>query len=236
MQFPVYNPYSYIRANYNAGLDYIIANVPTTNCTYADIVDSVIGYAGTLPWPPDEENIRLIKSITNNSANDYINERIYGNLNFGAQEMAFIDSVLDGLKENGIESLNEFLNACVQELTASSINTITKAPIYAALALAQESYAYWVAVVGTPGDWANYINANAAINYANIPGWAATAFISTFSGYSQIIAVEQTKATTRETEFRVVALEACWVAAIAVVAGDVVVKWARMPQNEAINY
>lgn len=226
MAIPTYNPYKEANTLFTDGLDYIIANLPT-DATFDDVVTQIRAYFDSLPNPPDDT--KVFENISYNSANDYINTRIAQNLNFGANEWAFIDAVLQGIKENGIESLADFFTAAQEQLAEAEINTATKTSLYAALGLTKASYAYWVNIVGTPGDWADYINTNAAINYANIPNWVSATFVSALSGYAQVQSPGIGQSDMFITQGRLTAINTLVAAALAVSAGKVIVKWARRP-------
>ncbi len=226
MPLPTYNPYKIANPLFSDGLDYIIANIPA-DPTYTDVVDTIEAYLETLPDSFD--SVPPLVSVAYNSANDYMNSRIAQNLNFGANEWAFVDAVLQGIKDNSIDSLAEFLAAAEQQLAEAEINTATKTSLYASLGLTYASYNYWLtAVTTTPNAWDTYLNANAAINYANIPHWVAATFVSSLSGFAQFQSPGINQVDILTTS-RFTAIEGLIVGALGVTAGKVIVKWARRP-------
>ncbi len=227
MAIPILNPYKEGVSLFTDGLDYIIANIPGSP-TYSDLSDTIIDYFNSLPDPPTD-GITLIETGMANSVNDYVNSKIAQNQNFGGAEWAMVDAVLCGIKEQSIDSTGDFLDACMEQLTQSDINTISKTSIYAAIGLAKASDAYWKAIVTTPGGWATYINSNAAINYANIPFWTTATFAGTFSGFAQVQAPNMGEANVWNTDGRKFASVIALGSALVLTAGKVIFKWAQRP-------
>ncbi len=226
MAIPVLNPYKQGDTLFTDGLDYIIANLPGSP-TYDDLSATIEAYLAALPEPPDE--LPFIVIAMANSVNDYVNSKNAQNLNFDGSEAAMIDAVFCGIKEQSIDSMGDFFDACTEQLTQSDINTISKTSIYGAIGLAKASDAYWKAVVAAPGAWATYINSNAAINYANIPHWNTAAFVGTFSGFAQAQAPNMGNADVWNGKGRMIAGTVGLSTALVLTAGKVIFKWAQRP-------
>ncbi len=227
MAIPILNPYKEGEQLFTDGLDYIIANIPGSP-TYSALSDTIIDYFNSLPSPPTEGMPLIITGMAN-SVNDYVNSKIAQNLNFGGAEASMVDAVLCGIKEQSIDSMGDFLAACMEQLTTSDINTISKTSIYAAIGLAQVNDAYWKNIVTTPGGWATYLNSNAAINYANIPFWNTACVVGTFSGFAQIQAPNMGEANVWNTDGRKFASVVSLGSALVLTAGKVIFKWAQRP-------
>ncbi len=97
--------------------------------------------------------------------------------------------------------------------------------------IARSSYDYWLAKVTTPGDWGTYLNSNAAINYANLPKWAALSFTSALSGYSQGQAEAASIAGNGvfNDAGRFLGSPLSLAASIGVTAGKIIFQWAQRP-------
>ncbi len=228
MAVQTYNPFKYQEQLFTDGLDYVIANIPGTP-TLEDLADTIVNYFSSLPDPPGSDFLQQIKVVMINSANDYINNRIIQNMNYDINGMALIDSILTGLKENNIDSLSDFFSAGEEQIAMSNVSTISKYALYNSLTLAKTSYTYWVNIVGTPGGWSTYINANAAINYANLPFWVGGAYLGAFSGFALAQAPSMAEANIDNSTGRFYGTNMGLAAAIMVNAGKVIFKWSQRP-------
>lgn len=228
MASPTYNPYRDYETLFTDGLDYIVTNL-TPPVNYYTITDLVTAYFNSLPTPPGPEQLQAFSRLAINSGNDYINSRIAGNLNYNANEWAFVESVLGGLKENSIDSYDSFLEDAQEQLAQADFNTPSKTALYVALALTRASNTYWNTVVTTPGSWATYINSNAAINYANIPHWVSATFVGVLSGFAQIQDPNMPNSGILTSQGRYFAAEGSVWSALGVTVGKVILRWAKRP-------
>ena len=228
MAIETYNPYKASNTIFTDGLDYIIANLPGSP-TFDDLLTTITAYFNSLPDPPGAEIIGLMPSMMANTVNDYVNSKIAENLNFGGNEWAIVDSVLSGIKGGSIESMEDFLEAALQQVAEATISTPTKTTLYGAAGFAKASFSYWGSVVKTPGSWATYINTNEAINWANIPFWVEATYVGTFSGFAQVQAPNIPDANLFNVQGRMGGGTIAISTALALTAGKVIFKWAQRP-------
>ncbi|MCW5908628.1 MAG: hypothetical protein KIS94_12270 [Chitinophagales bacterium] len=229
MAIPNYNPYQTdLLTN---GFNYLIANLPGSP-TVNDLNTTILAYFTSLPNPVSSEALSIMQNTNIYSINNYINQTIAVNLNYGGAASAFIETVLSGIKENTTDSLTDYLLSAQELLAAADINTASKEALYVALTNAQGSCAYWQTTVATPGSWAAYLHSNEAVNYANIPTWVIAAFTAVLSGYAQVQAVAISEPNVFNTQGRQVSAFMGYGSALAVTAGKVIFKW---PQKPVIN-
>lgn len=224
MAISSYNPYRDYETLFTDGLNYIVTNL-TPPVNYYSITDLVTAYFNSLPTPPGPEQLQAFSRLAINSGNDYMNSRIAANLNYTPTEQAFVESVLGGLKENSIDSYDSFLSDAQEQLARADFNTPSKTALYVALALTRAGNTYWNTVVTTPGNWAAYINSNAAINYANIPHWVSATFAGVLSGFAQIQDPSLPNSSILSSQGRYFAAEGAVWSALGVTAGKVILKW-----------
>lgn len=228
-KFPYYNPFDYRKGTLTAGLDYVAANIKDPN--FDDIITAVLAYYASLPTPITGDAAAAIEIIIRSTANDYINGNIGRQLNFDAGGQALMRTVLWGVKNNSIDSLDMFLDGVLEQLTgATGVNSISKTSLYVALALATESNSYWNNVVDKPGSWAAFINSQQAINYANIPFWISATYMSSLSGFAQVQAPNIAEATEVNGQSRLHAVTGAVAVAIALTSAQVILKWAKRPK------
>lgn len=183
MAITTYNPYSADVDLLSNGLDYIIANVPSSPTVY-DLLDTCEAYLYTLiPGAPANVGIGMKIALTN-VLNSYIDGKIEQNLSYDPSQLALVNSVYDGIRQQSIDSLGDFFADSAQQLAMAEYSTYSKGPMYYALMEAEVSYYYWLGKIGAPGGWATYLNSNAAINYSNIPYWVSAAYVAAFAGWS----------------------------------------------------
>ena len=127
------NPFAGVGAQFSSGLDYVIANY-TAAVGFDGLNTIVVGYIQTLQDPstiPPSTLKPLIAdlalSVVPNSVNDYVNKQIDQNLAVNAAQMALIDSIFDGIKNNSIDCLDDYFDG-VDELISTSdcLSTIDK--------------------------------------------------------------------------------------------------------------
>lgn len=234
MAILTYNPFKYQEQLFSDGLDYVIANIPGSP-TLDQLADTVIDYLASLPDPMGNDTLTGARIAAINSANDFINNRIVQNLNYDVNGLSLIDSVVFGMKENSIDSLADFFSAAEEQIAEATLNTISKYALYNSLTMAKTSYTYWLGVVGTPGSWATYINSNAAINYANLPFWATSAYMGAFSGFAMAQAPSMAQASLDNSTGRFYGANISLATALVVNAGKVIFKWAERPKMLSLN-
>ncbi len=223
------NPYKASDPVFTDGLDYIAANIPGSP-TLDDLTETIMEYFLSLPEPEDEKLVDAMAFSIPNSVNDYVNWRIMANQNFNATEFALVRAVFYGIKNESIESMGNFLDACTEQVALCKVNTVAKTSIYQAIGLANANQAYWKNIVTTPGAWSTYINSNAAINYANIPHWTTASVLGSFSGFAQIQYPNISGATVFNGQGRSAGGVIAVGSALALTAGKVIFKWAQRPR------
>lgn len=237
MAVKYYNPYSDVGTQFTDGLNYIIANYPGTGAAdFGNFNTIVVGYIQTLldpttippaTLPPLFADLTL--AVLPNSVNEYINTQVGLNLSTNTVQTALINSIYDGILSNSIESLGDYFDSVDELITSADyISTVDKTPLYIATVIAAASYNFWITVVAAPGGWATYLNANTAINYANIPKWVAISFTSALSGYSQILGASVSGVLTNDRG-RFLASPMSIGAAMGVTAGKIIFNWAQRP-------
>ena len=228
MSLASYNPYRDYETLFTDGLNYIVTNL-TPPVNYYSITELITAYFNSLPNPPSDEKLQAFSRLAANSANDYIHSRIAANLNYQAPERAFIKNVLQGLKENSMDSYDSFLQDAQEQLAQAGFNTPSKTALYVALAISRTGNSYWNTVVTTPGNWAAYLSSNEAINYANIPHYVTAAFWGVLSGFAQIQNPYMPNADFLTAQGRYFAAEGAVWSALGLTAGKVILKWAVRP-------
>lgn len=182
---PTNNPYEGIAGKFKDGLDYLIANPPAGDWTIKYINETLIAFLDA--EDPDSPVTKIIEPIFPNTINDWTNLKIAANLKANPGQYALINSILQSIQENTIDSLDtSWYEAANEQIALADIDTIDKAPIYIALAITATSITYWNDIVTTPGSWATYLSSNTAINYAKIPDWVSASFVGSLSGFAQL--------------------------------------------------
>jgi hypothetical protein len=174
----------------------------------------------------------IIYSVVPNSVNDYVNLNIANNLMMSPAQVTFVDFILKGIHSNTIDSLASFFDNVDEQIAQSEcIPTIDKTALYASSAIARASYDYWLGVINTVGHagWTGFLSSNDAINYANLPFWVSTSFVSALSGFAQGQSVNMGVAEILNTLGRTLGLPLALGAAIGVTTGKIIFKWAQKP-------
>ncbi len=171
----VQNPYlTTVGQQHEDGLTAIEAALPGT-----EFLDTIISYIETTYYPSaDLQTKNEIVSVLSFSIDNYINNHLKG---YSAQQNYFIRALLNGLFEVPVDSIQTFLMDVNDQINRSGMSTAEEVPLFMATAVAAFNYDYWVSAIASPGNWSPYFNADAAINYANIPHWVYAAIFGTLA-------------------------------------------------------
>lgn len=237
MSITYLNPFSKISTQYSNGLEYLINNLPATP-SFDDLNNTTIAYIQTLldptTIPPDSLNLPMndaLASVIPNSVNDYNNQIIPQNLMMSAGQAEFVASVLQGIRQNSIESLGAFFDEVDNEISQSNMLTINKTSLYMASGIARASYTYWMGVLSTSGHegWTDHLSGSEAINYSNVQIWVSASFLAALSGYAQGQTLAVGGAEVLNVAGRTIGIPLALGAALGVTAGKVIFKWVQKP-------
>jgi hypothetical protein len=177
------NPYKLIGTQFTAGLDAVVA----ADADVESIVQAVYDYVQPIyyPFPASEATVENeLKGVMYKALNGFGNQLVRqaawmggstakANV-FNNRQQVFIELMLNGLQAVPVKSIASYLSDLEDHITSSRLSLQEQAPLLMATMTGRRSFAYWMEKVVTPGDWSDYFNANAAINYANIRFWVSS--------------------------------------------------------------
>jgi hypothetical protein len=186
------NPYSFIGANYSAGMDAVAAtlNPLYPNQTIDDIVNAVYTYVlATYPingsaTPPDPATAQSLKTLIYTIVNGYLNMESGECLEYNPLQMEFISQLLTGVLHAGDpQNIQQHILDVEEEVTASKLTADQQRPILFATAVGNSAYQYWAGVItGLPtGNWNPFITSFTP-PIVKFPYWIATAIEGTLIG------------------------------------------------------
>lgn len=243
MENKTYNPFPNIGKQYADGLDFVIANLPTTpsgEVTFQGLNDTVVDYLESLfdssfdpgpSLPPVLDN--LVYSILPNAANSYQNSNLSNESFYNKTQVLLVNAILNAVKNNSVENIYGVLNDADNAIAQSGLSAVDQAPLFVTVEIGRKSFEYWQNVILAPPpttNWTMFLNSNLAINTANLPFWVATGMEGALSGYAQIQQLDMSIATSLNSLGRAVGGTVAMVAAVGVSAGKVIFKWNKSPK------
>lgn len=151
--------------------------------TLANLDTLIMGYVGHIYYPtPTAFEQTELYAITVNAINDYTNIHLDG---YTSQQNYFITVLLNAIFEVPVESINEFLEDVNDQITRSNMTMAEKVPLYMAVAVGVNNYAYWLTEIrNTSSNFYTfgYFNNREWSNTAALPYWVAAAIHGTLSG------------------------------------------------------
>lgn len=229
----VFSSYDAIASTYENGLDPIVAalvgNAPSW--LLQPLSDAVYDYIKPLYFdttpPLDQE--QALKSVMGNVYNAYVNPGSPFANNFSSSQMRIIGQIMGTIKNMPVgiavatSNIFQMLGQQVSKLDAQD-----QAPLLTALAIAGRCNQYLMGQIASPStDWANFLNANDAINYININRWVNAAFIGALIGFTQSTRVVPTNAAQGTgVSYNLVTTIA---GALTLTFGEIVYGWVKQP-------
>ena len=137
--------------------------------------------------------------------------------------------MLEGIKTVPIESILNYLGNIENNIPKAGLNVREQSPLFMAVQIGKASYDYWVAVIATPGSWANFISATASTNRTMLTDWVAASIEGSLLGgglASSYGLIDPPRITGID-------IVSSLTSAIGIAAGKVVFKW--IPEVEPNN-
>ena len=199
---------------------------------YFPVAGSVPGSIGT---PTSQDNIAFAQpeliSAMARAENGFINSNLRnGNISsthFNLEQIQFIAQLLDSIKNIPVQSIGDLIADIEDNISKSGLSSMQQAPLLMATMVGAKAYTYWIGIVQTPvTPWPPYINANTAINYANIPYWVSAAMEGALLGYCEFTALDPERIPGRQ----ILCMLAC---AASIGAGKVIFN--LLPRVQSLN-
>lgn len=235
MSCNTYNPFFNLGREFDKGMDHVIENLPTPllDATFEDLnkvlADYLIDIMNSTGSPQNSENIAY--SILPNAANSYQNASLGNDRVFNETQMMLFSTLVSSIKNNDVEGIPKVLDETEEEIAKSGLNSEQQAPLFLAVEMGKKSYDFWVTQIDAGGesDWADFLNSNAAINFANLPFWVVASMEGSLSGYAQFLQMDMAAGNAYNYIGRSSTATIAMVAAVGISAGKAMFKWVQKP-------
>lgn len=182
------NPYSFIAADYVAGMNSVggVLAPLYPNQTIDALANAVYDFVVTtyMEEAPPPLQAKSLKSSIYAILNSYLNIENGEAIQLNALQMAFVFDLVDGTLElKNPEDIKQHIINVEERITTSKLSVPEQMPLLYATAVGKSAYDYWSIKVTTPGDWANFITSfTPAIN--KFPFWVTSSMQGTLIGLS----------------------------------------------------
>jgi len=189
MSQPTINPYALLGSQHTVGLNNVVTAVGAGPTNFQNINNAVVTYIeGTYYFgvAPGQILSNELNSILAHAVNSYVNPV---KNNFNGIQMQVSNLLLKTLlcKVPAL-SIGNFILDVEDNITKSNLSVEEQAPLLMATAVGSANFNYFLTAIKTPGSvWYSngYFDANAYINYANLPYWVQAAMQATLNIASQ---------------------------------------------------
>ncbi|MDZ4847596.1 MAG: hypothetical protein SH857_18835 [Chitinophagales bacterium] len=120
--------------------------------------------------------------------------------------------MLHGIQTIPAEAIGEFLTGIEDEIVAGRLTYEEQTPLLIAAMIGKSDSAYWQEQIVTPGAWANYLNADNAINYMHVNSWVSASMQGALLSYGLM----------RQPQIQLLDIITSMIGATGLVAGKVV--------------
>lgn len=201
-----YNPYSYME-DLTKLYDYITNNFPPGGDLH-DLNTVILSFLGGMveaegmgvgsgSGSGEAKEIGILKGLLSpilpNAANNYINLRISEQLRLNERQAELVDCILTGIGENLVDSLPNFFEDSLEQMSKANITDADKSSLYIALNISRATYLYWNSAyenwlnpTGPINPWITDSTINTGLFYQNLRSWVAASFVGSLAGFSQL--------------------------------------------------
>jgi hypothetical protein len=192
MEIKYVNPYSFIGANYNAGMDAIAAALAPLypNQTLDDLVNAVYNYVEGAYFPTPPDSLLIVQTLKSNiyaAINGYLNVQSGAYMQFNSEQMHFVFQLLEGAIDcKNPEDLRRHIMDVEERITISDLSATEQMPLLYATEIGKTAYSYWANIISMPppaNNWTNFITSfTPAI--VKFPFWVASSMEGTLIALS----------------------------------------------------
>ncbi len=187
------NPYTEFGTKHKASLDYVIANLPV-NPTFENLNEQLVN-SFFIPNPNEPGPLDLVppvlRTVLPSAYNAYGGTRdegrgTKGNSKFTEQQLTLVSQLIDGMKTVPALSIGDYLSNAEESVISAGLSFEEQTPLLLALAIGKADNEYWLNQITVIAAWGNYLNADSALNYANLSGWVAASMQGALLTYGLI--------------------------------------------------
>lgn len=226
MSIVTFNPYPLLGSQFTNGMDTISGSLNPAS-TVDDLVNAIYNYVQPLYYPSSSGAVSTateveLRSVIYNIINAY-SDKVISRLPWTEQQVSFISMMLGYVttSDTPINALGTWLLDIQDTISEAELTIDEQTPLQLGIEFGRTVYTYWNTKVTTPGTWAPFFQAPAALNYANIPLWTAACMQGALIGSNATRKGLIAPSTSLTTENIVSSL----IGALAIGAGKVIFKW-----------